>query len=269
MPTMTRRLAGFLFLFLLLSSACVVAVVDPGSGGQPWPRKAFHKTLDLNPGSSVSVENEEGNIEISGWNESRVEISAEKGGEYLQSAGVHFIGEFSAPGIQVRSTDNSVRIRKKETGTEERDRVVRYSLKVPRSINLDSIRNGTGRIFVSDLYGRALLDEDVGEIFVRNFSGSLDVRLGNGTVDAEILDLRPQDSVRIRVESGDIVLFLELNADARIMADAPEGSVVSELDLGQPLPAKQVSARLGEGRASIELTAAAGDIKIRKVEISP
>lgn len=264
---MTRRLAGFPFLFLFLSSACVVAVVDPRSGGRPWPRNAFQKTLDLNPGSSVSVENEEGNIEISGWNESRVEISAEKGGESLQSAGVHFMGEFSAPDIQVRSTDNSVRIRKKETGIEGRDGVVHYSLKVPRSINLDSIRNGRGRIFVSDLYGRALLDEDDGEIFVRNFSGSLDVRLGNGTVDVEVLDLRPQDSVRIRSESGDIVLLLEPEADARIMAEAPEGSVVSELDLGQPLPAKRVSAKLGGGQALIELTAAAGDIKIRKVEV--
>jgi hypothetical protein len=264
---MQRRLAGFFLLLLLWSSACVVAVVNPRSGGRPWPRNAFRKVLDLNRDASVSVENEEGTIEIAGWNEDRIDISAEKGGEYPRSAGIYFMGRrFSAPDIQVRSTENSVRIRSKGSGVKDGDGPVHYFLKVPRSVSLDSVRNGQGKISVSDLYGRALLDEDEGEIFVANYSGSLDIRLGNGSVEAEVLDLRPQDSVRIRVDRGNIVLFLEPQTDAQLMAEAPEGNVVSELDLGQSLPAKKVSARLGGGQASIELTAAAGDIKIRKVE---
>jgi hypothetical protein len=146
---------------------------------------------------------------------------------------------------------------------------VHYVLKVPHSVNLDSIRNGRGRIAVSDIYGRALLDADEGEIKVSNYSGSLDVRLGSGSVEAELLDLRPQDSVRIKVERGDIVLLLEPDVAAQLIADAPAGNIFSELELGQPLPAKQVSVKLGDGRASIELTAVGGDIRVRKVEDTP
>ena len=46
---------------------------------------------------------------------------------------------------------------------------------------------------------------------------------------------------------------------------APAGNIFSELELGQSLPAKKVSAKLGDGQASIELTAVEGDIRIRKV----
>jgi DUF4097 and DUF4098 domain-containing protein YvlB len=266
---MARLRPGFyLSLLLLLSSACVVAVVDPEAAGRTWPRSVFRKAVELDPGASVSLENEEGNIEISGWNDNRMEISAEKGGESLKPGGIYFIGHrFSAPDIRVRRVDNAVRISAGERGNDEEDRVVHYSLRVPRSVNLDSIRNGRGRISVTDLYGRALLDADEGDIEIRNYSGSLDIRLGSGSVEAEVLDLRPQDSVRIKVERGDIVLLLEPEAAAQLIAEAPEGSVTSELDLGQPLPAKKITATLGGGQASIELTAVTGDIKIRKVEV--
>jgi hypothetical protein len=142
-------------------------------------------------------------------------------------------------------------------------------LKVPQSVHLESIRNGRGRIVVSDVYGRALLEAEEGEIRVANCSGSLDIRLGAGRVEAEMLDLRPEDTIRVKVERGDIVLSLEPEAAAQVIAEAPEGSVSSELDLGQPLPAKKVSAKLGAGQASIELTADRGDIKIRKVDKTP
>jgi len=71
----------------------------------------------------------------------------------------------------------------------------------------------------------------------------------------------------IKVERGDIVLFLEPDAAAQLMAEAPAGAVSSEIDLGQPLPARKVTARMAEGQATIELTAVQGDIKIRKVEV--
>jgi hypothetical protein len=109
------------------------------------------------------------------------------------------------------------------------------------------------------------LDADEGEIKISNYSGSLDVRLGSGAVEAELLDLRPKDSVRIKVERGDIVLLLEPDVAAQLIADAPAGNIFSELELGQSLPAKKVSAKLGDGQASIELTAGEGDIRIRKV----
>jgi hypothetical protein len=267
---MKRTIFAFFTVSMLLSSACVIAVVDSSSQGQFWSKSTFRKTLDLKSGGAVSLENSIGNIEITGWEDERIEISAEASRESPKSAGIYFFGRrFSPPDVRVRSTGNSVRIGTNETGYEDQDGLVNFILRVPHSVNLDSIRNGRGRIAVSDIYGRALLDADEGEIKVSNYSGSLDVRLGSGSVEAELLDLRPKDSVRIRVERGDIVLLLEPDVAAQIIADAPAGNIFSELELGQPVPAKKLSVKLGDGQASIELTADGGDIRVRKVEETP
>jgi hypothetical protein len=94
----------------------------------------------------------------------------------------------------------------------------------------------------------------------------VDIALGSGSVEAELLDIRPEDEVRIKTEQGDIMLYLEPGVEAQVEADAPDGEVSSDFDLKQPLPAKTVSVRLGEGKASILLSALHGVIKIKKVE---
>ena len=264
---MKKAILAFLVGFVLLSSACIIAVVDPSSAGQGWLKSQFHKSLSLEPGGSVTLENINGNIVVSGWEKDAIEISAEGSMDSPQEAGIHFLGwRFSPPDVRVRSTADSVRIRTGESRSEDERNSVDYVLRVPRSVNLDSIRNGRGRIAISDIYGRSLLDADEGEIRISNYSGSLDVRLGSGVVEAEALDLRPQDSVHITVERGDIVLLLEPSVAAQLVAAAPEGNIFSELELDQTLPAKKISAKLGDGQASIELTAVQGDIRIRKVK---
>lgn len=267
---MRRTVFVFLAVITLLLSACVIAVVDSTSQGQLWPKSAFDKNLDLEPGGSVSLENSSGNVEIAGWNDARIKISAEGGREAARSAGIYFLGSrFSPPDVQVHSTANSVRISTGRSWNEGQGDVVHYFLRLPHSVNLESIRNARGRISVSDIYGRALLDVDEGEIKVSNYSGSLDVRLGSGSVEAELLDLRPQDSVRIKVERGNIILLLEPSVGAQITADAPGGEISSELEVGQPLPKKSLSVKLGDGQLSIELTAFEGDIRIREVKTMP
>jgi hypothetical protein len=264
---MKKAILAFLVGFVLLSSACIIAVVDPNSLGQSWPKSTFHKSLGFKPGGAVALENINGDIVVSGWEKDAIEISAEGGLESPPAAGIHFLGwRFSQPDVRVQSTGDSIRIRTRESRYEDERGTVDYVLNVPRSVNLDSVRNGRGRITISDIYGRSLLDADEGEIKISNYSGSLDIRLGSGVVDAETLDLRPQDSIRITVERGDIVLLLEPSVAAQLVAAAPAGNIFSELELGQTLPAKKISAKLGGGQALIELTAAQGDIRIRKVE---
>ena len=255
---------------VLLSSACVIAVFDPAQQGQFWPAAAFHRSLDMKPGGDVTLENGDGDVEISGWDEDRIEISAQGSRDVPQSAGIYFIGrKFSPPDVRIQREGHSVRIRTRESGYGEKDKAVNYIIRVPHSIHLDSIRNGRGRMAISDVYGTALLDAEEGEIRVSNYSGNLDIQLGTGTVEAEILDLRPQDSVRIRVERGDIVLFLESEVAAQLIAEAPQGKISSELELDPPLSGRTASVKLRGGGASLELMAVRGDIRIRKVEKTP
>jgi hypothetical protein len=258
----------FVLLNLIWISSCVIAVVDSRSQQGGWlPQGEFHKTLDFKPGGTFSLDNANGAIEISGWDDEKIEISAQEKIRYPASSGIHFAGWRSfKPDIHLLSSENRLRIETRDEDSKESDREINYIFQVPRSIRLDSIRNGRGNILISGVFGSARLDAEEGEIKIKNYSGTLDVRLGNGRVEAELLDVRPQDDLRIKIDQGDIVVYLEPAVDARIEASSPEGNITSDIDLKQPLPAKQVAVELGDGKATIRLTALSGDITIRKVE---
>ena len=253
------------------SSACVIAVVDRSSEGQSRPiHSEYHKSLDLESGGVINLENSNGDIEISGWTEDRVDVTAYRRRDLPSKAGLYFWGNrFSPADIQMKRTGEAIRIKTKEEGYEEDGSIVHYILKVPRSVRLDRISNGRGNILISDVYGQAVVNAKEGRVGIENYSGSLEVRLERGSVEAEVLDLRPVDSVRISVDRGDIVIYLEPGIAARFSLEAPSGNISSEIDLNQPLPARKVSSTTGDGGVSLELTALQGDIKIRKVEESP
>lgn len=268
---MTRTALIFLAVLMFLSDACVLAVVDRSREGESRPLQSeYHKSLDLESGGVIVLENTDGDIEISGWAEKRVDITAFRRPDLPPRAGLYFLGgHFSSADIRIEKRGAAVRIKTEEEGYREEGRTVHYVLEVPRSVRLDRVSNGRGNILISGVYGRAVVDAKEGRVAIENYSGSLDVRLESGSVEAELLDPRPEDSVRIRVERGDIVVYLEPGIAARFNLEAPAGNISSEIDLNQPLPAQKVSSTTGDGGVSLELTTLQGDIKIRKVEGSP
>jgi DUF4097 and DUF4098 domain-containing protein YvlB len=264
-----RTPLAFLFVVAALTSSCTMTLRDGQSPESAWyPKGEFQKTLPLEKGATLSLENINGDINIQGWDEDKVEITATERRGYLQSPRFYSFGARPfEPKIDVESSEGTIRVRTASIGKEEDElREVNYDLWVPRPIKLDGIRNGQGAILIADTFGSAEIRQKEGDIKVRNFSGSLDILLGSGTVEAELLDVRAEDKVVIETEQGDIVLFLEPGLEAQIEASAPEGSISSEIDFGQPLPAKKLLVEPGEGRASFSLTARHGDIKINKVE---
>lgn len=265
---MKRAPFFFLLLIVAFSTSCMVAVVDDQYPEGGWyPRSEFQKTLTLNPGGTLSLENTNGDIKIAGWDEEKVEITAVERGAYPRSTGFYFYSPHRfEPKIDLQSSDDLIKIKTSSGGKEDELRVVNYDLRVPRSVKFQGIRNGQGNIRITDIFGGIQISQDDGDITIKNFSGSLNIALRNGSVEAELLDVRPEDDVRIKTERGDIVLYLEPGVDAQIEANAPEGDISSEIDLKQPLPAKTVSVRLGEGKATILLSALDGNIKIMKVE---
>ncbi len=263
-----RTCLASLGALMLLSAGCVIAVVDRSSDGRPWPVSSeFRKTLDLASGGVVTLDNADGDIEISGWENKRVDIRAYRSRELPASAGIYFLGRrFSPPDVTTEMSGDKVTIKTGSGRKNNNGGIVDYVLKVPRPIRLDRIRNRHGDIDISDVYGRVVVIAEEGNVTVANSSGSLDIRLERGSVEAELLDLRPGDGIRIEAGRGDITLFLEPGVAASFSLQAPAGTISSEIDLGQPLPAGTVSAITGEGGATLAVTTLQGNIRIRKVE---
>ncbi len=121
-----------------------------------------------------------------------------------------------------------------------------------------------GDIIISDLYGETFIELEQGEIQVDNFSGSLHVSLGVGSVETSLMDLRKEDEIRISVEEGDIIIYLQKDVRAHIEASTLEGKVTNEFNPDEEPSTNRISFHIGEEGAYISLSAAKGNILIKK-----
>jgi len=243
---------GLSFVFF---ASCLVAVVDEQNvEGLPLSRE-FHKVLTQEPGGTVDLENWNGDIAISGWEKSEVDITAREVWNQPQKRGIRFygIGRVRSD-IQVDQSEDKIKIWTEQPGEEKDSIGLNYNLFVPHSINLKTIINRRGNARISDLYGTVVLNLDEGEANLENYSGSLDASVTRGSVEAEILDLRAEDAVKITVREGDITLYLQPDAGARIEATVPNGTLDSDFDL-----------KADQG-ARVTLTALNGNIRIKKAD---
>ena len=243
---------GLSVIFLFCAS-CVVAVVGNPEYGRFLPPKEFHKNVPLPAGGTLSLENWGGDILINGWEKDEVDITAEEISGRSFGRRIQFINKRGLePNVQVDEEDGFIRIRTDESARDDETSRVNYTLSVPHSVNLKDILNRKGDIHITDLYGKVSLNLQEGDVRIENFSGTLDASVSRGSVEAEILDLREEDEVKILVREGDITLSLESGAEAWIEASAPHGDINSDFDLKS------------QKGTRISLTAFNGDIQIKK-----
>ncbi|NLH78036.1 MAG: hypothetical protein GX465_13460 [Acidobacteria bacterium] len=222
----------------------------------------FRRAVPLRAGSSLTLENDYGNVEITGWDRDEVDVvaAAGAGGDRTSSY------RRPAPDVEVRETGRGVLVRTRTFEGEGTPPAVGYRIRAPQSVVLAGLRLSEGDLRVSDIFGRLEASVDQGNLKVENFSGAIDVTVGAGAADVEVLDLREEDSIIITCRRGDIVLRLEAGAGAIVEADAPRGLVRSEFDLGRTLPAPTVKGWIGQGGPNIVLRAPNGRIEIVKAK---
>jgi hypothetical protein len=260
---MTARISrgAALLGLLLLGSACVFLWDDPWSGLGGSTVQEFHKTIPLAPKSGLSLFHLDGDIEIRGWDRSEAEIVVESD-RWSGRRGL-FGGRSDRPRIEAETgPDGDLVLRTVWDGDKRNVYPVHYYINVPRSIDLRDIRTGRGSVLIADLYGRASVQIQSGDLKVENFSGSLKAQVWRGQIEAELLDLRDEDETDLTTRAGDLTVYIEGDASARIEAEASAG-VSSEFNLGRNPLANKVSAVLGSGGPVLRLKALNGRIALK------
>jgi hypothetical protein len=261
---------------LALAAACII-LPDAGdsegwrtvSGSSPSssePNEVL-QTADLTAGSTFSLENDFGNVEIIGWDQEAAEIvarAAEQTADRPRSARISG-SRGTKLDVEVRETRNGLLVRTPTFEGPGTPPVVKYEIRVPNDVVLAGIRISEGDLKISDLYGRIEAALDQGNLTVINYSGVVEATIGTGNADVEVLDLRETDSITITSRRGDIILRLEPGVQAIVEADAPRGEVNSDFDLGVKLPVRTVKGWIGQGGPNIILKASDGRIDIRTV----
>jgi DUF4097 and DUF4098 domain-containing protein YvlB len=138
-------------------------------------REDFHYSYPLSAGGRIELEGFNGSVDITGWDKDLVEIDGTKyagSEERMKEIKIDIVP--AADSIVIRTTRPLDRFG---------NAGVKYSLHVPRHVELASIVSTNGAIRVESIEGHARLKTSNGGIHANGIHGSLDAQTSNGPVE--------------------------------------------------------------------------------------
>jgi DUF4097 and DUF4098 domain-containing protein YvlB len=216
---------------LLLLAACDIE--DLGSSDRFTAD--FHYSYPLKAGGRITVENQNGSVEITGTDQDVVDVSGVK-----YAASQELLDRLK---IDVVKSGDLVQIRTVRPSDRHGNMGAKYVIRVPRKVELDRITSSNGSIHVMDVEGPARLRTSNGGIHANNLKGNLDVSTSNGGIEVEELDgsaVLKTSNGRVRAEG----------VRGQLEAETSNGGISIHLataDPGHPI-------RLDTSNGSIDLT---------------
>jgi hypothetical protein len=242
-------------LFLAVGSSLALAGCMQGDWGM-HARATVNETRALAKDGAFSIENTNGRVEVTGWDEAKVSIEATKravSDRALQDVQVEITGE---------GESLSVRTRHRRSHFFGGGGRVDYVVRVPRG----------ARVHVSNVNGRVEVDGVAGAVEASNVNGSVDVHDAGGTVAASNVNgsvevamarVDAQSKSELHTTNGSVRLTLPADANAEIDARTVNGGVGCDFDLAQESRSRRrLEGRIGAGGARFELRSVNGSVNV-------
>src|SRR5882672_7089191 len=165
-----RIRSEILFLTAIATLLAGCDLDDIGSFGNAHAyEKDFHYSYPLKPGGRLALDNFNGSVEVTGWDQDKVEID---GVQYASTADLR-----DAIKIDVVASSDSVQIRTlRPTGDRHGNMGAKFIIKAPRKVNLDRIVTSNGSMKVSDIEGAMRVRTSNGSLRAARVRGSLDAQ---------------------------------------------------------------------------------------------
>jgi DUF4097 and DUF4098 domain-containing protein YvlB len=235
------------------SSGCYV-----GDFGYSY-RESVEETRPLAANGTFRLENTNGRITISTWDEPRVRIEAEKAAgsrHALRDLEVVVKGEGDEVAVETRQP----RIR--WLGSSGR---VEYRVTVPRKAHL-SVRSVNGRVEIDGVEGPVKASTVNGSVELTELAGEVDASTVNGSVTARLTHLDPESRNEIDTTNGTVRLTLPRDADADLEARTVNGRIHCDFDLESEARSsrRRLEGRIGRGGARFELHTVNGSVHVSR-----
>jgi len=237
---------GLLAAVGLFASLVLTGCVDGAAFGN-----AFHETVDVTRPFSATgtfqLENTNGNVRVSTWDEPRVRIEAVKGAgseDALRRIEVAIEGE----GDRVE-----VRTRYPHGPWFHRSGKVDYTIRLPRQARVE-VRTVNGRLEVEDVGGRLHAQTVNGGVEATGVGGEVEASTVNGTVRVALVRVEPASRNRLSATNGTVRVTLPRDVAAEVEATTVNGAVHCDFDLADGRTSRRhVEGRIGRGGARFEL----------------
>lgn len=218
----------------------------------------FHKTVPLSANGRVSVDNINGNVEITGWDRNEVQIDAVKTASDQQ--------KLDNMQIEVNAGSSSVEIKTHlpKHPTNNNPGSVRYTLHVPQNARIDKVNLVNGSLTVQKVSGEVSANLVNGKLRASDLAGEADLATVNGSIDATYDSLTNVRGIKLKSVNGSVNLTLPQSPNADVDASVVNGSISTDFPLTVKghFVGKSMSGTLGSGGVHIELNNVNGSIHI-------
>jgi len=238
-------LGGLLVLLLAVSAHAQVT-------------QEFHRTVSLPANGRVSLDNINGNAEITGWDRNEVQIDAVKTARDQQ--------RLDEASIEVETGSDYVRIHTQypHNHTNNNPASVHYTLHVPQNAKLDEISLVNGSLTVQKVTGDVNARLVNGKASVRDLTGEASISSVNGSIEANFTSLNNVRQIKFKSVNGSINVGLPASPNADVSASTVNGGIKSDfpLTVQGSFASHSLHGTLGSGGTRIELSNVNGSIHL-------
>ena len=255
---------------LSLLTACRIDFDGDGPGHY---QENFHANFKVDAAARLSLDNENGGVEISAWDRNEVEVNAVK---FASSE-----AQLRDIKIDTSATPSLVSIRTIRQRTMHGNSGARYTIRVPKHMILDRIHSTNGSISVESVAAPVILESTNGALHFTRVEGKMEGRTTNGSIELSSCrgDARLNSTngriegdvengvVDAKTSNGDIMLKIaKVDGKGPLRASTSNGQIELTLDAGHELRASTTNSSITltlPANASGELRARTTHSKVR------
>ena len=241
----------------LLLSGCIIGDFGPSDRYQT----DFHYSYTMQANGRVNLDNFNGSVEITGWDQDKVEINGTK---YAVTQELR-----DDLKIDVRHAPDSIEIRTIKPSGRTGSMGARYRISVPRKAMLDRITSSNGAIRVRDVASAAHLKSSNGSIRVENVASGVEARTSNSSIELDSVQgavVMKTSNGRIRAENiagpcdaetsnSSIAIRLDASPSSPLRLTTSNGSI--DLRMAKP-PKNDIRAETRNSSITVHLPADTG-----------
>jgi len=225
-------------------------------------------SFELDDGGRISLENVNGDVEITGVAGNTVEIHAvKKAGseEYLSNLEIRI--EHTPGAIHIETDHPDSGIKGMFNWGKDSSGSVHYTLRVPVSANLDEIESVNGTVTIEGVAGTVRAGTVNGGVHAEGLQGDASLETVNGTVEATFDTFGAGQKASLESVNGRLVVNLPADAGASVTAETINGGIDGDdfgLKVDKGFVGRDLSGDIGDGGGRLSLDTVNGSIKIRK-----
>jgi DUF4097 and DUF4098 domain-containing protein YvlB len=230
----------------------------------------FHQIYPLNATGRVSIENINGDVRISVWDQNTVKVDAVKRAykrERLDEARVEVTSTADSVRIKTQYPEGNQTFSDREPRRSNNPATVEYSLTIPRKARIDSADLVNGSLEIEGAEGDVKAACVNGELKASGLAGEVKLSTVNGGVEATIVRLDEAKATSLNSVNGSIVLIIPANSNAQVRASTIHGGITNDFGLrvndGEYV-GHDLSGQIGAGGARIRLSNVNGSIAIKR-----